>query len=269
MEPGTRLGPYAILEQLGAGGMGEVYLGEDTRLGRKVAIKVLPAELADDHDRLARFKQEAQAAAALNHPHIAVVHDVGAIATDDGQTLHFMVQEYLDSQTLRERLDAGRLPLQEVIEISQQVAGALTAAHAAGIVHRDLKPDNLLISKDGQTKVLDFGLAKLAEATPAGEAEPRFLARGWDFYWTPGNRWFLFTNAGMIATTWALENAQGLEIPAGLPEYPTGESFESAGARRLLSGQFFAVPSASPTPFEIVYSRTDATGNLYRQELPR
>ena len=117
---GTSLGPYKILEQLGAGGMGEVYLGEDTRLGRKVAIKVLPAEFASDPERLARFEQEARAAAALNHPHIAVVHDVGSEAGEDGSTTHFIVQEYLEGQSLRERLDKGALPLPALRDACRQ-----------------------------------------------------------------------------------------------------------------------------------------------------
>ncbi len=132
---GTSLGPYKIIEQLGAGGMGEVYLGEDTRLGRKVAIKVLPPEFASDPERLARFEQEARAAAALNHPHIAVVHDVGAETAEDGTTTHFMVQEYLEGQSLRERLEKGALPLDKALDLATEVGEALIAAHKAGIVH--------------------------------------------------------------------------------------------------------------------------------------
>ncbi|MFQ5742984.1 MAG: protein kinase [Acidobacteriota bacterium] len=156
------LGPYKIIEQLGAGGMGEVYLGEDTRLGRKVAIKVLPAEFASDPERLARFEQEARAAAALNHPHIAVVHDIGT----EGDT-HFMVQEYLEGDTLREPLKKGALPLEKALDLATEVAEALAAAHTAGIVHRDLKPENIFVTKEGHAKVLDFGLAKLVEMAPA------------------------------------------------------------------------------------------------------
>ena len=163
MEPGTKLGPYEITEQLGAGGMGEVYLAQDTRLGRKVAIKVLPAEFASDPERLARFEQEARAAAALNHPHIAVVHDIG---TEDGT--HFMVQEYLEGDTLREPLQKGALPLKKALGLANEIAEALAAAHAAGIIHRDLKPENIFVTKEGHAKVLDFGLAKLTEVAGAG-----------------------------------------------------------------------------------------------------
>ena len=166
---GKTLGPYKIIEQLGAGGMGEVYLGEDTRLGRKVAIKVLPEEYASDPERLARFEQEARAAAALNHPHIAVVHDVGSETGDDGTITHFMVQEYLEGQSLRERLEKGALPLDKALDLAIEVGEALIAAHKAGIIHRDLKPDNIFVTTEGHAKVLDFGLAKLTElAAPGG-----------------------------------------------------------------------------------------------------
>ncbi len=157
MEPGTRLGPYAIVEPLGAGGMGEVWLAEDSRLGRKVAIKVLPIEFAADAERLARFEQEARASAALNHPHIAAVHDVGEL---DGT--HYMVQEYLIGQTLRDLLSEGPLPLRKAMTIATEIVEALAAAHQAGIVHRDLKPENVFVTEGGHAKVLDFGLAKLA-----------------------------------------------------------------------------------------------------------
>ena len=178
---GSSLGPYKILEPLGAGGMGEVYLCEDTRLGRKVAIKVLPAEFAEDPERLARFEQEARAAAALNHPHIAVVHDIGfepaaptsatsgPSAGEMGVGTHYIVQEYLEGETLREPLKKGALPVKKALGIATEIAEALAAAHNAGIVHRDLKPENIFVTEEGHAKVLDFGLAKLMEAAaPAG-----------------------------------------------------------------------------------------------------
>jgi len=168
---GKTLGPYKVIKLLGAGGMGDVYLGEDTRLGRKVAIKVLPAEFASDPERLARFEQEARAAAALNHPHIAVVHDVGSEPGEDGTTTHFIVQEYLRGQSLRERLDKGALPLDKALDLATEVGEALIAAHKAGIIHRDLKPDNIFVTEEGHAKVLDFGLAKLTEmAAPTGSS---------------------------------------------------------------------------------------------------
>src|SRR5687768_7730150 len=153
---GTHLGPYEILELLGAGGMGEVYKATDRRLDRLVAIKVLPGEFASDPERLARFEQEARAAAALNHPHIAAVFDVGA----DGPS-HYIVQEYLQGSSLRALLTQRRdRPLAEWLSIAADVAEALAAAHHAGIVHRDIKPENVMVSADGHAKVLDFGLAK-------------------------------------------------------------------------------------------------------------
>ncbi len=166
MDPGTKLGPYEITEQLGAGGMGEVYLAQDTRLSRKVAVKVLPAEFASDPERLARFEQEARAAAALNHPHIASVFDVG---TEDGT--HFMVQEYLAGNTLREPLQKGAMPLNKALGLATEIAEALAIAHAAGIVHRDLKPENIFVTEEGHAKVLDFGLAKLTEVAGGGSPD--------------------------------------------------------------------------------------------------
>ena len=165
---GTSLGPYKMIELLGAGGMGEVYLAEDTRLGRKVAIKVLPEEYASDPERLARFEQEARAAAALNHPHIAAIHDVG-----EDQGTQYIVEEYLEGETLRRTLDRGKLALQQALELATELSTALAAAHAAGIVHRDLKPENVFITREGHIKVLDFGLAKLTEvAAGGGRADP-------------------------------------------------------------------------------------------------
>ena len=144
--------------------MGEVYLAEDTRLGRKVAIKVLPAEFVSDPERLARFEQEARAAAARNHPHIAAVFDVGQEEPDDGSgTIHYMVQEHLEGETLREPLKKGALPLKKALGLATEVTEALAAAYSAGIIHRDLKPENIFITKEGHAKVLDFGLAKLTE----------------------------------------------------------------------------------------------------------
>ena len=155
---GSRLGPYEIVSPLGAGGMGEVYRARDTRLGRDVALKVLPASFADDKTRLSRFRQEACAAGALNHPNILAIYDVG---TDDSAP--YVVSELLEGETLRQRMGGAALPQRKAIEFSQQIAHGLAAAHEKGIVHRDLKPENLFITKDGRVKILDFGLAKLAQ----------------------------------------------------------------------------------------------------------
>jgi len=155
---GKELGHYQVLSLLGAGGMGEVYLAEDTRLKRKVALKLLPAELTANQDRLRRFEQEAQAASALNHPNIITIHEIGQV---DG--LNFIVTEFIAGETLRQRMSTERMNLPVVLDVATQAAGALVAAHAAGIVHRDLKPENIMLRPDGLIKVLDFGLAKLTE----------------------------------------------------------------------------------------------------------
>jgi predicted ATPase len=152
----TKLGPYEIVGPLGAGGMGEVYRGRDTRLGRSVAIKVLPAAFSADKERLRRFEREARSSSALNHPNIITIYEVG----QDGPT-HYIAMELVEGQTLRELLASGSLPMRKTIEIATQIAEGLTKAHEAGITHRDLKPENLMVSNDGFIKILDFGLAKL------------------------------------------------------------------------------------------------------------
>jgi serine/threonine protein kinase len=153
---GTRLGPYEVLAPLGAGAMGEVYRARDPRLGRSVAIKVLPAIFLISADRLQRFEQEARAASMLNHPNIVVVHDIGRSGEHS-----YIVSELLEGETLRARLRRGVLPIATAVEYAIQIARGLAAAHAKGIVHRDLKPENLFITKEGPIKILDFGLAKV------------------------------------------------------------------------------------------------------------
>src|SRR5580692_9555450 len=163
--PGRRLGPYEILSAIGAGGMGEVYKARDTRLDRIVAIKVLPTHLADRSESRERFEREARAIASLNHPHICTLHDIGH---QDGTD--FLVMEYLEGETLAQRLKKGPLPLDQVLQCAIQIADALDKAHRKGITHRDLKPGNIMLTKSG-TKLLDFGLAKLAqEAAPVTSA---------------------------------------------------------------------------------------------------
>jgi serine/threonine protein kinase/tetratricopeptide (TPR) repeat protein len=156
---GSRLGPYEILSPIGAGGMGEVYRAKDPRLGRDVAIKVLPASFSQDADRLRRFEQEARAAGVLNHPNITAVYDIG---THEGAP--YVVQELLEGETLRSRLAEGPLTARKAVDYALQIAHGLAAAHEKGIVHRDLKPENLFVTKDGRVKILDFGLAKLIPA---------------------------------------------------------------------------------------------------------
>src|SRR6267142_3080409 len=141
--PGARLGRYEIKSQLGAGGMGEVYLAQDTKLDRKVALKILPADLAANQDRMRRFVQEAKAAAALNHPNIAHIYEIG-----ESEGTHFIAMEFIDGQTLREKIHRERTELRKLLRYMLHVAEGLVKAHAAGIVHRDLKPDNIMITRD-------------------------------------------------------------------------------------------------------------------------
>ncbi|HET7205911.1 MAG TPA: protein kinase [Terriglobales bacterium] len=162
---GTKLGPYEIQSPLGAGGMGEVYRAKDTRLGRDVALKILPETFARDHDRLRRFEQEARAVAALNHPNILAIHDIG-----ERNGSRFLVSELLEGETLRAMLDRAPLPQRKAIEYGVQIAQGLAAAHEKAIVHRDLKPENIFVTKDGRIKILDFGLAKLAQTSAAKSA---------------------------------------------------------------------------------------------------
>src|SRR5262245_37634776 len=156
---GRQLGQYRIVEELGKGGMGVVYLAEDVRLGRRIALKVLPAEVAADPGRRARFEREARAIAALNHPNIVTLHSVEEV---DG--VSFLTMELVDGNRLGRLLDSAGLPLDKLLDWSLGIAAALAAAHRQGVVHRDLKPDNIMITGDGRIKVLDFGLAKLRES---------------------------------------------------------------------------------------------------------
>jgi Tol biopolymer transport system component len=165
LSPGSRLGPYEILAPLGAGGMGEVYRAKDPRLGREVAIKVLPASFSQDADRLRRFEQEAKAAGVLNHPNITAVYDIGS-----HESAPYVVQELLEGETLRSVLAAGRLSPRKAIDYGLQITHGLAAAHEKGIVHRDLKPDNIFVTNDGRVKILDFGLAKLVQRDESGPA---------------------------------------------------------------------------------------------------
>jgi Tol biopolymer transport system component len=182
LNPGTKLGPYEVVSLLGAGGMGEVYRARDSRLKREVAIKVLPQALSLDADRLRRFEQEALATAALNHPNILAVFDIGA-----SEGAPYVVSELLEGETLRERLRTGPIPARKALEYASQIAHGLAAAHEKGIVHRDLKPENLFLTKDGRVKILDFGLAKLTQAEPGAHTSMPTATQG--------------TEAGMVLGT--------------------------------------------------------------------
>jgi serine/threonine protein kinase len=152
---GIKLGLYEIQSPLGAGGMGEVYRATDTKLGRDVALKVLPSEMAQDPERLARFRREAKALAQLDHPNIVTIHSV-----EESDGVHFLTMQLVEGQPLDRLISTDRLPVEQIVEIASALADALAAAHEKGIVHRDLKPANIMVSNDGRVKVLDFGLAK-------------------------------------------------------------------------------------------------------------
>jgi len=200
---GQMVGHYKILAPIGAGGMGEVYLAQDSRLGRQVALKLLPTYLSGDSDRLRRFEQEARVASSLNHPNVCMIHEVGEM--EDGR--HYIVMEHIEGVTLRERLAIKPLKLREVLDAAVQVASALEAAHAAGVVHRDIKPENIMLRRDGYLKVLDFGLAKLTEKlTERQRIEPEAPTRG-----------MVKTDVGVVMGTVAYmspEQTRGLDIDA-------------------------------------------------------
>ncbi|HYO90427.1 MAG TPA: serine/threonine-protein kinase, partial [Pyrinomonadaceae bacterium] len=160
---GASIGHYKIIGTIGSGGMGEVYLGQDTRLNRKVALKLLPSEMTEDHDRLRRFEQEARAISALNHPNIVTIFEIGS-----SELGRFIAIEYIEGQTLRSLTSKGKPPLDSVLQLASQMSRALCVAHEAGVVHRDIKPENIMVRPDGIVKVLDFGLARLM---PGGAAQ--------------------------------------------------------------------------------------------------
>src|SRR5258705_1349869 len=158
LSPNSSLAHYTIISKIGAGGMGEVYLAEDSRLQRKVALKILPSEMAANQDRMRRFKQEATAAASLNHPNIAHIYEIG-----ESNGVNFIAMEFIDGHTFGDVIQS-KTDLRKLVRYLQHVAEGLAKAHAAGIVHRDLKPDNIMVTRDGHVKILDFGIAKLIEA---------------------------------------------------------------------------------------------------------
>ena len=230
MPVGKNLGHYHVLSLLGSGGMGEVYLAEDTRLKRQVALKVLPAQLTTSKDRLRRFEQEARAASALNHPNIITIHEIGQA---DG--LNFIVTEFIEGETLRQRMAGARMDVPVVLDVAAQVAGALAVAHAAGIVHRDLKPENIMVRADGLIKVLDFGLAKLTEAPVSNfDSETPTVAR-------------VDTKVGTVMGTaryMSPEQARGLNVDARTDIFSLGVVLYE-----MLAGRG---PFAGETPADII-----------------
>ena len=217
---GTRLGRYEIRSPLGAGGMGEVYLAQDTNLDRKVALKVLPADVAADRHRMSRFVQEAKAASALNHPNIITIYEIEQI-----DSVLFIATEFIDGVTLRDRLRNASMKLGEALDVATQIASALAAAQAAGIVHRDVKPENVMLRRDGIVKVLDFGLAKLT--APAVEASAATEAA------TPG---LINTEPGMVMGTaiyMSPEQARGIDVDARTDIFSLGVVIYEMLAGRL------------------------------------
>jgi len=222
LDPGSRLGPYEILRPLGAGGMGEVYRARDPRLNREVAIKVLPAIVSGDAERLRRFDHEARAVSLLNHPNILAIYDVGSEAGAP-----YLVSELLEGSSLREVLGAGALPVRKAVDYALQTAQGLAAAHAKGVVHRDLKPENLFVTADGRVKILDFGLAKLAqrEAAGASAADTATLET------TPGT---VLGTAGYMAP----EQVRGQEVDHGADLFTLGAIlYEMLAGRRAFHGE--------------------------------
>src|SRR5438034_1278399 len=216
---------YRILEKLGSGGMGEVYLAEDMRLGRKVALKLLVEDLTENRERLGRFDQEAYTASALNHPNILTIYEMG-----DEAGRHFIAAEYIDGVTLRRRLTTSPMDLSEVLSVAIQVADALEEAHAAGIIHRDIKPENIMIRRNRQVKVLDFGLAKLTERTVTEETDTEAVTRA-----------LVQTDAGMVLGTsqyMSPEQARGKPVDARTDIWSLGVVlYEMATGRAPFSGE--------------------------------
>ena len=162
MERLEKISHYRVDRLIGVGGMGEVYLAEDDTLVRKVALKLLPARFTQDQERVRRFQREARAVSALNHPNILTIYEIG-----EADSTHYIATEYIEGETLRSRIAKGPMPIATILDVGIGVAGALVAAHEAGIIHRDIKPDNIMLRRDGWVKVLDFGLAKLADPSGA------------------------------------------------------------------------------------------------------
>jgi Tol biopolymer transport system component/serine/threonine protein kinase len=229
---GQRIGQYEIMEQLGRGGMGEVYLAHDTRLGRKIALKLLPTHLSRDKDRLRRFEQEARAASALNHPNILTIYEIGQISNR-----HFIATEYVEGDTLRQRLTSGQRQISEALDVTMQMASALAAAHETGIIHRDIKPENIILRSDGYVKVLDFGLAKLIKQQSSAPEKPTLP--------------FTKTDTGLVIGTTSYmspEQARGLAVDTRTDIWSLGVVLQE-----MITGQSpFAGPTTGDTIVNIL-----------------
>ncbi len=243
---GRRIGFYQILSPLGAGGMGEVYLAQDTRLGRKVALKILPSSFTCNEQRLRRFQQEARTASALNHPNIITIFDIG-----EADSIQYIATEYIDGETLRQAIARGYLTLSSILDIAIQIASALAAAHAAGIAHRDIKPENIMLRGDGILKVLDFGLAKLTEQQTSGD-----LAAAENVRTDPGTRMG-------TANYMSPEQARGREVDARSDIFSFGVVlYEMIAGRNPFKGETISHVLVS------IMERNPLPLNHYAEETP-
>ena len=250
LTPGTQLGPYEIAAKIGEGGMGVVYGATDTRLGRPVALKLLPETFSTDELAVTRFQREARAASALNHPNICTIHDIGEEANR-----HYLVMELLEGETLRSRIAEQPMAIDICLDLGIQLADALDAAHAKGIVHRDIKPANIFVTTRGHAKLLDFGLAKVAAAPPAGQSID--ATRASDAHLTtPG------TTLGTVAYM-SPEQARGMEVDHRTDLFALGAVlYEMATGRQAFSGTSAAVI------FEAILNRNPTPANAVNPALP-
>src|SRR5262245_53041881 len=267
---GRSFGHYQALSLIGVGGMGEVYLAEDTRLGRKVALQLLPAAFTQDQERVRRFKQEARAASSLNHPNILTIHEIGEASTAEGGA-YYIVSEFVEGETLRAMLRGGRLDVGKATAIAEQVTSALSVAHEAGIVHRDIKPENVMVRPDGLVKVLDFGLAKLTERQRDRETErqrDRETESGGDMF-SPSLSPSVSTTPGIVMGTVSYmspEQARGQKVDLRADIFSLGVVlYEMIAGRRPFEGATMsdviaALLTAEPPPLRPY--RAEATAEL-------
>ncbi len=249
---GRRIGPYQVVSLLGQGGMGKVFLAEDIRLERKVALKMLPGAFTQNPDRVRRFEREAKAASSLNHPNILTIYEIG-----EADGAHYIVSEFVEGETLRQRMQRGTLSLAMALDVARQVAGALAAAHSAGIVHRDIKPENVMARPDGLVKILDFGLAKLTErpaAIPKAGGDLKSIAVSQ-----------LSTEPGLVVGTaqyMSPEQARGLRVDHRTDIFSLGVMlYEMLAGRRPFEGATMsdviaAILTKDPEPIEELRSES-------------